>query len=616
MTPATPEPWSSTAATVVPTQASTGASTTLPGTTGAHKGRYTKHSIDIRGLSSTLLVGEGGSVESGSLTLGHNSGLTLFSKFSKHWEPDNIAQLKVLGKMLSFTVDLSRVGCACNLAFYLISAPGLDWNGKPDPGTDRGGQPPYYCDANMVGGQWCPEIDIMEANNHAFQATPHKCDPPANGHYSSCDRGGCEQNTRDRLGSYGPGKRYTIDTTRPFEVKTEFLESAGSLTGMRTALSQDDRQVVLDHAGCDSEYLKSLSDAVAAGMSLRITYWGDSSETMAWMDSPPCGRQSCGSTAGNAVISNISIGALPSSALTEWPTQAATSAPTEAPTPSPMPAAWPAWGEPSQLESQPQEVSAQSSSPSTTSMPKKEVLHKHAFTMAGVSPAILAGSGGTVSGGNLTLRHNSGYTLFSEFADSWEPSNIAQLKVLGKLLRFTVDLSDVGCACNLALYLISSPALDWNGMPSPGTDRGGQPPYYCDANEVGGQWCPEIDIMEANNHAFQATPHKCDEPANGHYTSCDRAGCEQSTRELKGAYGPGKEYTIDTRQPFEVQTEFLEAAGVFSGMKTSLRQDGRQVVLDHSSCKADYLASLSDALAAGMSLRITYWGDTAETMAG
>jgi len=47
-------------------------------------------------------------------------------------------------------------------------------------------------------------------------------------------------------------------------------------------------------------------------MSLRMTYWGDKAETMAWMDSPPCGEEACtGSNAGPGVISNISVSPLP-----------------------------------------------------------------------------------------------------------------------------------------------------------------------------------------------------------------------------------------------------------------------------------------------------------------
>merc|ERR1719210_1506410 len=173
----------------------------------------------IDGSPLGVLVGDGGFVSDNTkLVLSHNSGLSLFSKFSGTWEPDDILQLKLLGKAISFTVDLSQVGCACNLALYLISMPAYGVDGRLSEGTNRGGQPPYYCDANQVGGQWCPEVDIMEANTAAFQSTPHKCDEPQNGAYFYCDREGCAQNTRDLLKAYGPGSQFTVDTRHPFDV--------------------------------------------------------------------------------------------------------------------------------------------------------------------------------------------------------------------------------------------------------------------------------------------------------------------------------------------------------------------------------------------------------------
>lgn len=525
-----------------------------------------KHAVTIDGISGpTLLAGQGGIVDIGRLTLKHNSGLTLFSEYADVLEPDNMVQLKLVGKELNFTVDLSRVGCACNVALYLISSPGRDLQGKPYPGPkDRGGQPPYYCDANQVGGQWCPEVDIMEANNHAFAATPHKCDAPVNGHYYSCDRDGCSQNTRDAPDSYGPGASYTIDTRHPFHVQTVFPEESGIVTGMVTVLHQDGRQVVLDHSSCGAD-LAALTDAMAAGMSLRITYWGETAETMAWLDAPPCGPQKCSDSAGEAVISDIAIG-IPS--LPDVPVQK-----------------------------------------------QAERITQHAFAIEGLPPTLLAGVGGAVEGGTLTLSHNSGFTLFSEFKDKWEPENIVQLKLLGQSLSFTVDLSKVGCACNVAFYLIGAPGRDWSGKPFAGPKNSGQPPYYCDANQVGGQWCPEVDIMEANDHTFAATPHKCDAPVNGHYNSCDRSGSGKNTRDEPTSYGPGEKYVIDTRHPFQVETEFPEKSGFLVGMTTTLRQAGRQVVLNHSSSDVEYLKALTDAMAAGMSLRITYWGDSADTMA-
>jgi len=273
----------------------------------------------VDGVPPSMLVGQGGSVAGDVVTVKHNAGFSLLSEFQGQWTPDRILPLKLLGKRFSFSVDLSKVGCACNLALYLIAMPARSIDGEPDPGHDRGGQPKYYCDANRVGGQWCPEIDIMEANTHAFQATPHKCDTPTNGFYGHCDRGGCSQNTRDNNPrSYGVGSSFTIDTSRPFKVQTDFFDESGTWTGMTTTLQQDHRTVVLEHANCESGYYERLSGAMAAGMSLRITYWGDKADDMAWMDMPPCSSEDCGASAGDATISHMSVGDLPAQRAPAW----------------------------------------------------------------------------------------------------------------------------------------------------------------------------------------------------------------------------------------------------------------------------------------------------------
>lgn len=151
----------------------------------------------------------------------------------------------------------------------------------------------------------------MEGNTHAFAATPHKCAKPERGYYSSCDRQGCSQNTRDWPESYGPGENYTIDTRFPFQVRTQFPSDGGILVGMVTTMLQAERHVVLNHSSCAAQDLAALSAAMADGMSLRITYWGESAETMAWLDAPPCGRQACSTTAGDVVISDVSVSQVP-----------------------------------------------------------------------------------------------------------------------------------------------------------------------------------------------------------------------------------------------------------------------------------------------------------------
>jgi len=218
----------------------------------------------------------------------------------------------VLGKTLSFVVDLSKVGCACNLALYLINGPPKDETGQPAVGTCSWS--PYYCDSNGVCGEHCPEVDIMEANTHAFAATPHKCDAPSlSGHYGSCDRKGCSQHTAS-LGAraYGPADHYRINTMRPFEVRTSFHEASGPtgpiFAGMTTVLRQGDRELTLDHRHC-SNYIQALTAPLLEGMILRVSYWGKKASTMAWLDSSVCGDEDrCdGTAAGKASIGNITL---------------------------------------------------------------------------------------------------------------------------------------------------------------------------------------------------------------------------------------------------------------------------------------------------------------------
>lgn len=284
------------------------------------------------GLGAAYMAGEAGKVAaSGDIfEMGHNDFTSI--RTTRDERPEHITKFQLLNKWLNFTVDLSGVGCACNLAVYLIAAPAMDMAGRPFAG--RGD---YYCDANQVGGQWCPEIDIMEANNAAFQATPHKCDAPVGDHhYTNCDRAGCSQNTRE-LGPtvYGPGSEFIIDTRRPFSVNT-FLSAGGpgrtEFVGMHQILAQEGREVVLEHQNCDAAYLDELSSTLREGMSLIFSYWGDTAETMAWMDTPQCGQEVCADTGRRAFISHLATSAPTTTAVLPTATTTTTAAATTATT--------------------------------------------------------------------------------------------------------------------------------------------------------------------------------------------------------------------------------------------------------------------------------------------
>ena len=101
----------------------------------------------------------------------------------------------------------------------------------------------------MVGGNYCPEFDIMEANQWCSQTTAHKCNAPSNGHYSSCDRGGNGWlNTRKNLdyNDYGPGSDFKINTLETFHVKIDFIEKNSSFHGVDSYFSQNGNQISMN----------------------------------------------------------------------------------------------------------------------------------------------------------------------------------------------------------------------------------------------------------------------------------------------------------------------------------------------------------------------------------
>ncbi len=90
------------------------------------------------------------------------------------------------GKTLSYTLDISRVPCHCNAAVYFSAMPAPEMGDGLD----------YYCDANCVGGQCCPEFDTLESNKHTIVSTLHNCEASGDW-WANCDGAGCGINSWD-----------------------------------------------------------------------------------------------------------------------------------------------------------------------------------------------------------------------------------------------------------------------------------------------------------------------------------------------------------------------------------------------------------------------------------
>jgi cellulose 1,4-beta-cellobiosidase len=177
-------------------------------------------------------------------------------------------------------------------------------------------------------------MDIWEANNAATAYTPHPCNVTgvyacegelcgnANRYAGVCDKDGCDWN-HYRNGDktyYSPGSNYTVDTSKPFTVVTQFISSDNTVNGTLTeirrlyvqngkviqnskitaasSLSQydsitdsycDAQKVAYGGVGSPNAFetqgaLKQMGQALARGMVLALSIWDDSGSNMLWLD--------------------------------------------------------------------------------------------------------------------------------------------------------------------------------------------------------------------------------------------------------------------------------------------------------------------------------------------
>lgn len=260
---------------------------------------YGSVSVEVDGVSKNLpvIAPDGGVVntDGNKVVLGFNARVYLGKEGVTDIGPNSYQNFKLDGLELEYTVKLGDAGCNCVAAFYMVAMPGKDSSGNYAPSHDNS----YYCDANNVGGVWCPEWDISEANIHAFQSTPHKCDDADGvGHYNSCDTGGCASNVID-LGfgnQYGPGSS-TIDTTKEYDFKSVF-----SGNSIKHTISQNGKSISFDVCG-DQSYNAKFISQVPDGMAITMSFWG--SDDVNWLDKNSC-YGPCGNS-GYVTYSNIKI---------------------------------------------------------------------------------------------------------------------------------------------------------------------------------------------------------------------------------------------------------------------------------------------------------------------
>ena len=199
------------------------------------------------------------------------------------------------------------------------------------------------------------------------------------------------------------------------------------------------------------------------------------------------------------------------------------------------------------------------------------------------------------NGGTTSLASPRAYLLANE-------TTYDMFKLLNQEITYDIDVSQVPCGINGALYL--SEMLEDGGYDAKTNPAGAK--YgtgYCDAQcprtpfvfangttEANlaqyGNCCNEMDLWEANNAATQLTPHPCKYDTAAPYLCtgtecggsgiCDQPGCEYNPfrQGHPEFYGPNK--TINTLKPFTVVTQFITDDGTATGQLKYIRRYYKQ----------------------------------------
>ena len=211
------------------------------------------------------------------------------------WKTFNLFQ-----KTLKWTVNIGNngdgVGCGCNASFYSVPL---------KEGED-------YRDAQSDDP--LPEFDFMEANQSAWQTTIHN-DPGGifigtggdverldDDQYKFQSEDGTTENT------YGKGNSFIINTEKEFMATLKQTFEGDSLIGISVELQQDGKKIVASFPSETKNDLKTFGKNFYNEEEGRkpVLFWSLwDSDSMEWLDSPPCKKLEQGS--GKYLFQNLSI---------------------------------------------------------------------------------------------------------------------------------------------------------------------------------------------------------------------------------------------------------------------------------------------------------------------
>lgn len=207
------------------------------------------------------------------------------------------------------------------------------------------------------------------------------------------------------------------------------------------------------------------------------------------------------------------------------------------------------------------------------------------------------GTGVEAEENSVTLRmYKDGYAVEPQiYLLDEDGTEYSMLKLLNQEISFEVDVSNLPCGMNGAMYLAEmSPSGGRSHLNPAGASYG---TGYCDSQcyteynfvngvaNIGhkhGACCNEMDLWESNSRANQVTAHPCNttgfyactgnECDGGKVGACGNYGCGFNAYGLGAHEFYGVKGTVDTRKPFRVITQFVTNDGTVHGTLAEIRR--------------------------------------------
>ncbi|KAG9407784.1 hypothetical protein AC1031_021024 [Aphanomyces cochlioides] len=338
--------------------------------------------LDGADYTGTYGISASGNTVSIALKTGANVG----SRIYLLEDDKKYKMFKLLNKEFTFDVDASQLPCGLNGALYFVQ---MDQDGGMSKYPTNKAGAAYgtgYCDAqcphdikfingeanvknwtpskgdpNGGSGQYgscCAEMDIWESNSFGQTYTSHPCstteptrcssptecgDDVTNNRYTGiCDKDGCDFNPYrfNNHTFYGPGSSYTLDSSKPVTVVTQFITDDntdnGNLVEIKRFYVQNGKVIDnsnINWSGIDAINslnakvcnqaktvfgdtndhskkggLKAMGAALKKGVVLTMSLWVDYAANCLWLDStypvdkspsvPGVGRGPCPTSSG------------------------------------------------------------------------------------------------------------------------------------------------------------------------------------------------------------------------------------------------------------------------------------------------------------------------------